>query len=312
MIKAMLLHLGTNMWEQEGKQIATDPEGSCFSDTLRFDLPVFHKVTEGMVQNGFNTVLIDVADGILYDSHPEISVKGAMTKQALKEELARLRKMGLTPIPKLNFSTTHSAWLKKYAYMVGTEKYYDVCRDLIEEVIDLFDTPELFHLGLEEEDYASQKNQPIAIVRAPYKKCEDANYLFDICRGKGVRPWIWADINTVNGFGGEAAFKSAVATDVLLSNWVYARPDRQPADFEHYVTLAKWGYEQVPTSSICGWHFNNFDTLDFCKNNVDEKSIVGYMEAPWEKTVQRRYYSLMNNIVNFRYAWDDVYGDSTF
>ena len=308
MIKAMLLHLGTNMWEHEGKQIATDPEGACFCDTLRFDLSVFHKVTEAMAQNGFNTLLIDVGDGVLYDSHPEISVKGAMTKPELKCELDRLRKMGLNPIPKLNFSTTHSAWLKNYAYMVGTDKYYDVCRDVIREVIDLFDTPDFFHLGLEEEDYASQKTQPVAIVRAPYKKCEDAKFFFDVCREKGVRPWIWADINTVNGFGGEDAFRRAVATDVLLSNWEYGRPARQVDEFNHYITLAKWGYEQVPTSSIYGWHLNNVDTLGFCKNNVDEKSIVGYMNAPWQFTVERRYYALMNNVVNFRYAWDDVYG----
>lgn len=308
MIKAMLLHLGTNMWEQEGKIIATDPEGSCFCDTLRFDLSVFHKVTEGMVQNGFNTLLIDVGDGIVYDSHPEISVKGALSKNEVKSELARLRKMGLNPIPKLNFSTTHSAWLKNYAYMVGTDKYYEVCRDLVEEIIDLFDTPDFFHLGLEEEDYNSQKTQPVAIVRAPYKKCEDAKFLFDVVRAKGVRPWIWADVNTVNGFGGEQKFREAVETDVLLSNWVYGRTDRCPADFEHYVTLAKWGYEQVPTSSICGWHFNNYDTIEFCKNNVDEKSLAGYMNAPWQFTVERRYYALMNNVVNFRYAWDDVYG----
>ena len=93
MIKAMLLHLGTNMWEQEGKIIATDPEGSCFCDTLRFDLSVFHKVTEAMAQNGFNTVVIDIADGILYDSHPEIAVKNALTKAELKKELERLRKI---------------------------------------------------------------------------------------------------------------------------------------------------------------------------------------------------------------------------
>ena len=309
MIKAMLLHLGTNMWEQKGKQIPTDPEGSCYSDTLRFDYPVWEKVTGALVDNGFNTVLIDLAEGVVYDSHPELAADGALTKDELRAELARLRKIGLTPIPKLNFSTTHSAWLQNYAYMVGTDRYYGVVRDLIEEVIDLFDTPEFFHLGLEEEDYESQKTQPVAIVRAPYKKCEDAQFMFDIVRAKGVRPWIWADLNTVNGFGGEKAFREAVATDVMLSNWVYSRIARTPAEFDHYKTLSDWGYEQVPTSSIAGWHFNNYDTIDFCSKNVDKKLLAGHMEAPWCFCVERRYYSLMNNIVNFRYAWNDVYGE---
>lgn len=309
MIKAMLLHLGSNMWEQKGKQVPTDPEAGIYSEKLRFDYHVWEKLTQALVDNGFNTLLIDLAEGVKYNSHPELAVEGSWSVSQLKDELARLRKMGLNPIPKLNFSCAHSAWLQNYAYMVGTPKYYEVCRDLIEEVIDIFDTPDFFHLGLEEEDYESQKSQPVAIVRAPYKKCEDAKFLFDTVRKKGVRPWMWADVNTVKSYGGKDAFINAVGKDVLLSNWEYGRPNRVPASFAHYIDLGEWGYEQVPTSSICGWHYNNFDTMEYCKANVKEGSVVGYMEAPWSRTVERRYFTIMNNIVNFRYAFDDIYGE---
>lgn len=49
----------------------------------------------------------------------------------MKAELARLRNLGLNPIPKYNFSCGHSAWLQEYAYMVGTKKYDQVCKDII-------------------------------------------------------------------------------------------------------------------------------------------------------------------------------------
>lgn len=316
MIKAMLLHLGSNMWEKKGREYPTDPEAGIYSETLRFHRPTWEKVTQALADNGFNTLLIDVAEGVIYDSHPELAVNGSLTKDELKKELERLRAIGLTPIPKLNFSNGHSAWLQDYAYMVGTAKYYEVCRELVEELIDLFDTPEFFHLGLEEEDYESQKSQPIAITRSPYKKCEDAKFLFDILRARGVRPWIWADVKTVEAFGGEKAFRETVTTDVLLSNWYYGRiskhhikQDRVHEWARHYITLGEWGYEQVPTGSIWGWHLNTLETMGYCKQFVKDGSVKGYMSAPWLRAVERRYFALMNNVVNFRYAYNDIYGE---
>ena len=70
----------------------------------------------------------------------------------MRAEIKRLRGLGLEVIPKCNFSCGHSAWMKDYAYMVGTETYYKFCDDVVAELIDLFDTPRFFHLGLEEED----------------------------------------------------------------------------------------------------------------------------------------------------------------
>jgi hypothetical protein len=65
--------------------------------------------------------------------------------------------MGLEPIPKLNFSTCHDYWLGPYARMVSTPKYYEVCQNLIAEVIDLFDKPRYFHLGMDEEEQKHQR-----------------------------------------------------------------------------------------------------------------------------------------------------------
>ena len=96
-------------------------------------------------------VVIDLGDGVRYESHPEIAVENASPVEQLREELARLRERGLEPIPKLNFSASHDIWLGPYSRQVSTEPYYAVCRDLIAEAIEIFDHPRLFHLGMDEE-----------------------------------------------------------------------------------------------------------------------------------------------------------------
>ena len=110
-------------------------------------------------------VLVDLGDAIKYESHPEIAVNNAWSTTKLKEELKKMRGMGLEPIPKLNFAAGHDAWLKKYSRMVSTDIYYGVCKDLIEEVSDLFDKPRLFHLGMDEENADDQRYLQLAVIR---------------------------------------------------------------------------------------------------------------------------------------------------
>jgi hypothetical protein len=54
---------------------------------------------------GINMVVIDLGDGVEYESHPEIAVKNAWKPEKLRNELVRMRKLGIEPIPKLNFAT---------------------------------------------------------------------------------------------------------------------------------------------------------------------------------------------------------------
>ena len=95
-------------------------------------------------------VLIDLAEGLVYPSHPELAVKGSWSVERMRKELDRLRGMGLEPIPKLNFSTTHDLWLGEYHRMVSTKKYYEVCADLIRDVGEIFGTPRMIHIGFDE------------------------------------------------------------------------------------------------------------------------------------------------------------------
>ena len=147
MIWSTLLHIGTNMWRdkdappQENDKYLPPVTGTIWCDEAHFDLDVFHKIVEHLPEFGINTLLLDVGDGMRYDSHPEIGVKGALTPDELRREVRALRAMGIEPVPKLNFSAGHDAWLGQYERMLTTDIYREVVGDLIHEICEVFEKP---------------------------------------------------------------------------------------------------------------------------------------------------------------------------
>lgn len=292
---AYMIQLGSNMWRKKGAKNHPSME-ACYHETMYTEREVWNKVTEFLPQAGFNTLLIDVGEGVELDSHPELAIPGSWEKAEVKEEIQRLRELGLTPIPKLNFSAGHNAWLQDYAYMIGTDTYYKVTEEILEETIELFETPEFFHLGMDEETTSQAEFNPITVVRSPFKFVEDAQKLFKVCDRKGVRPWIWLDPAGLQIFGGEEGFSHNVPKNALISNWFYY-------DFTHakhkdwieiYKKIGEWGYDQIPTCSTWNNTMNCYQTMEYCKNQVNPDSIKGYLSAPWLFTTQKSQYGLMD------------------
>ena len=163
MIWAYLLHLSYNMWSD--RDVPERREHYSAKPYLRLDISLWNDILRRMADVGMNMVLIDLGDGVKYESHPEIAVRDAWTVNRLKDELSKIREMGLEPIPKLNFSACHDAWLGPYSRCVSTDTYYEVCRDLISEVIEIFDKPRFFHLGMDEETARHQRYYNYVMVR---------------------------------------------------------------------------------------------------------------------------------------------------
>ena len=170
MIWANLIHLGFSMWSD--RPVAKwdnvkrpDLKWVCHSPELRFDQALWCDITQAMADVGMNMVILDLGEGVRYQSHREIAAKNAWTPAKLKSELSRLRKLGLEPIPKLNFSAGHDAWLGAYSRCVSTPIYYKVCSDLIAETMKLFEGPRFFHLGYDEETFGNQTEFDFACVR---------------------------------------------------------------------------------------------------------------------------------------------------
>ena len=278
-----LLHLSTNMWcDWDAPELKGD--GSIYRPELRFDRSLWNDLLKKMQQAGMNMVVIDLGDGVKYKSHPEIAIKGAWSTAELRGELKRMRALGLEPIPKLNFSTTHDAWLGKYARCVSTDTYYAVCRDLIAEVMQLFDRPRFFHLGMDEEDYGNQKYYEHVVIRQYDAWWRDFLLLVAQVEKGGARAWIWSDYVWHH----PELFYQKMPKSVVQSNWYYdAKFDPQKAVVKAFRELDQHGYDQIPTGSNY-YNSTNFELLaEECRRSLGAGHLLGFLQTPWKQTVEK-------------------------
>jgi len=294
-----LIHLSCHMWHdwQSPTALYSLPP---YEENNNTDLKMWDSVIQGLPQYGINTLLIDVGDAIQYETHPEISAPDAWSKDFMKQKLSEIRALGMTPIPKLNFSTCHDTWLKEYGRMVSTPIYYKVCADLIKEVCELFDYPKYFHLGFDEENDRFQNINDIAVIRHEYMWGEDLNFFCRECEKHGARPWMWASFIRFY----PETFEKRISRDVLMSNafygkFLHADVAKGEEVYDHlspfcYNRLEKLGFDQIPTGSTWDYGGNLRQTLGYCKEHLDPKKLLGYMDAQWYHTKFGNYHALLS------------------
>ena len=258
---------------------------------------VWDAAIKKMAEQKINMVVINLDDSVLWKSHPEIALKNSWTPERLREELAKIRKLGIEPIPCLNFSSTHDAWLGKYSRMVSSQPYYQVCRDLIAEAIEIFDTPRFIHFGMDEETYGHQSHFDYIVIRQNEQWWGDLYFYFAEAMTRGVRPWIWSDYI----WNHPDMFFKMMPKYVVQSNWYYGVEfdlDKLSAGSKKYVQayldLAAEGYDQIPTASndaICYGPSNNNksigNTVDFCSQHIDDKHLMGFLQSSWMPTIEK-------------------------
>lgn len=310
MIWSILIHLSYNMWvdytpEQYKHAYDETKIKTCrdamlwamqYHPFLTCDKKVWDNVLTTAANSGLNTVIIDLGDGVRYQSHPELAVEGAWTVTQLKTELGKIRRMGLEPIPKLNFSTGHKAWLGPYQRMIGTKKYYEVCKNLINEVCDIFGKPRYFHIGMDEENPQNQTTHQYMVVRQKDLWWHDFYYLVDLVEKRNARSWIWSDL----AWDHPDEFLKKMPKSVLQSNWYYYSKSLERSELEKlnepartlyikyvnlYGKLQEHGFDQVPTGSNHSTNGNMAGTVDYCKKIIDPKHLKGFMQSVWRPTL---------------------------
>jgi hypothetical protein len=196
--------------------------------------------------------------------------------------------------------------------MLSTPKYYEVCRDLILEVSELFDTPEYFHLGLDEEDPVNQGGLSMIIVRQMELYWHDVYKLLDDCEATGCTPWVWSTYSWAPGHLEE--FIRRMPKSVLQSNGWYNRFKKLPdgkysaIQCDIYKYLDEAGYKQILTSScIEGYSKSSYETMEMAKNEMNDDNILGFMTAPWYFTIPKSYYALINDAFRFGNAKKDIF-----
>lgn len=303
-IWSILVHLSMHMWEKE-------------YDTLPFDDKMWEDIIRDSEKAGVNMIVLDIGDGIEFGSHPEIAMKGAWTRRRVRQEIRRLRDVGITLIPKLNFATPHNKWLGEYRRMLSTNTFYRLANDLIKEVYSLFEQPEFIHLGYDEEDARHVQHCEYAVYRQKDLFWHDLNFLYDSVADTGATPWVWSCplYRHVDDYG-----KHFGPEDAVLSPWYYNAFNPKhwtPVESrQEYVTyynegiykelgikyveedpylvnfrnvtpgVIEAGYKFIPCASVfnrCDW--NTYDLVEYFKNTCPDEQVLGYMTAPWVSTL---------------------------
>ena len=256
-----------------------------------FDTATVDTVLKYAAEKCFDHVLIFVGDAYDYESHPEIAVEGALSKEEFIAFLKKVRSFGLTPLPMLDFGFAQDAWLSKADLVTPSREYLSLASDLIKELCEIFEKPELFHLGFGDESEKSQYFKALKRTRNGDVWFECVKHLCDTVTKCGSRPWIWAD----NFLCDKKAFEENISKDVVLSTQSYGYIKRFPnGSYRDSVTqsaveLGKLGYTQIPASSVSfsmgdnallNMELEKFDIpsscigqLSNCLQNCDEDSV---------------------------------------
>ena len=303
LIWGYLLHLGYNMWfDREVPDIGVAHLTA--RPHLRVEMEVWNDVLEQLKAAGANMVVIDLGEGIRYKSHPELAVRGSWGVKRLRKGLKRIRKMGIEPIPKLNFSACHDVWLGPYSRCVSTDPYYCVCKDLIAEVIDLFEKPRFFHLGMDEETAGHQRNYSCAVMRQHDLWWHDLEFLTDRVDRKGVRPWVWSDYVWKH----PEEFHRRMPKSVLQSNWYYGQSFSQNIKaVKAYVGLEAHGYDQIPTGSNWTVPENFGKTVAHAADHIARERLLGFLQTTWRPALsdcRERHAEAIQQLAEARSGWE--------
>ena len=281
---ANLLHLGCNLWTEpdNSRGMAERSIPHAFTE-LQFDRALWDKHILELKEAGCNMLVMDVCEALRYESHPELAVKGSWTHDEMRKEVEKLRQMGFEVVPKLNFSSCHDIWLKDYSRMLSTPIYYQVCRDVIDEVCQVFH-PQYFHLGMDEEAYDLQRHYDYVVIRQHDLWWKDFYYLVECVERHNARPWVWSDFM----WDHPAEFLEKMPKDVIQSNWYYSGAFENldawhTTSLQSFDLLEKNGYDQIPAGSL--WEdFANLQGLTrYCAEHISGGHHLGMMQTTWER-----------------------------
>ena len=300
MIRSILLHLGSNMWnewlpEDLNREEFIEPKRRP-ARKLLLDEGNWRAVTDRAAAQGLDTVLIDIGEALAFPSHPELAVEGSWSPDRLRAEIARLKAKGLTAYPKLNFSTTHDGWLKDYHRMVSTPEYYRVVKDVIRDTAEVFGSPALFHIGFDEERPEWSKGLNYFVARQGELWWHDYLYTIRCVEDCGSRAWVWSDCGPH-----KPEYFDRCPKSVMQTAWYYdAYNEKLSMDekanphwwkLRNFIDLEKHGFDQIP----CGTNWVGFKrralgvdadevmglVVKFCREHVSAERLKGFLMAPW-------------------------------
>lgn len=163
---------------------------------------------------GRRDFLASVAAGATLAAVAPSTLAGAAGRKLVKSNLIHLgiNMWGDDPAPTGEAPADSRTWpqdptvARNPAWLTGCADYLRFDEDVYRKVIDrmaekglnqvvidvgeIFGTPRLFHLGMDEERYEVQKNYNVVIVRNAEQWWHDVRWMVALCERLGMRPWL--------------------------------------------------------------------------------------------------------------------------
>ena len=90
-IRAVLLHMGMNMWGEWLAPGEPKVEGKRYTrDEIYFSEDIWNRTIDHAKKRDFNMVVMDLGEFVKYPSHPELAVKGSWSPDRMRAEVRRL------------------------------------------------------------------------------------------------------------------------------------------------------------------------------------------------------------------------------
>ena len=300
----ILVHLSMDMWKH--LEFLNSPLSAYFEED------VWNEIIDRAADAGMNAIVLDVGNGIRFQSHPEIAKEDAYSIEWAHEQVRKCREKGIALIPKLNFATTHDMWLGDYSRMISSPTYYKVTKELIEEVYEIFEHPAYIHLGMDDEGPFYLQHSQYAVFRRGELYFHDLKYLCGVVSALGATPWIWS--SSMQDM--PELFREKIDKDELVispyyyyalrrENWTpisskqlyidYYKENFPDLDISYVeedpynvrfrllsLPMMEYGYKYIPCASVdTGCECNTEDIMEYYKRYADDEKVLGYITAPW-------------------------------
>lgn len=124
-------------------------------DEEAFDAQLAMAVIDEMAVHAMNTLVVDVADAVRYESHPELARPYTVPMQQLRDLADAARQREMDVVPKLNFSQTHwhghNDWFRPHHHLFDNEEYWRRAFQIMHELIEATRPSRFFHIGMDED-----------------------------------------------------------------------------------------------------------------------------------------------------------------
>ncbi|MCW8833999.1 MAG: hypothetical protein OQK09_00350 [Colwellia sp.] len=267
-------------------------------DEKKFDLKVGLALVDAMAEAGFNTLILDIEDGVIYQSHPKLTRAYSIKMSALKELIAKARGYGMEVIPKLNLSSSnrnqHDRWLSPYWDGLSVAKTVTLSRPVVknvfEELINEIGNLKYFHIGMDEDHNRSTKQYVAEIKR-----------YHTLLKSHGIKTVIWSDgayLERDKSHAQVYAEKTMRAApdlpkDIIQMIWDYDHPNGKIAKELSNMGFTVWAAPGNKQSNIDNW-----------KKELTEQGLTKHLVlTPWTPTNEKYRQDWLKQITKYGKAF---------